>query len=277
MNASLSRCLWIARITFLEAIRQRFFAFLFVLGGVLVLSSGAVRAFDFGHSELKFIADFGFGGLFLFGSILGVVMTAQLFFAELDNRTALTLLAKPLGRGEFLVGKYLGTWAVLGVFVAVLAALLAMMLGVRAAELAGIAAERRLPPPECDLGGLAVAALLQWLRLGVVVAVVLAVAAAARTFLFAVVVGALAILAGQLQWLSQELLLKPADAGPGRAALWILTHLLPNLQQFNLGDVLVLAPAQVPAGTLPWVFASGVAYIAAFLTFAAFLFRRREI
>jgi hypothetical protein len=29
MNASLSRCLWIARITFLEAIRQRFFAFLF--------------------------------------------------------------------------------------------------------------------------------------------------------------------------------------------------------------------------------------------------------
>jgi ABC-type transport system involved in multi-copper enzyme maturation permease subunit len=236
-----------------------------------------VRAFDFGHSELKFIADFGFGGLFLFGSILGVVMTAQLFFAELDNRTALTLLAKPLGRGEFVVGKFLGAWAVLGVFVAALAALLAVMMGVRAAELAELALERRLPPPECDLLGLGVAALLQWLRLGVVIALVLTVAAAARTFLFAVVVGALAVLAGQLQWLSQELLLKPAEVGPGRAVLWVLTHLLPNLQQFNLGDVLVLAPAQVPAGTLPWVFASGVAYVGAFLACASFLFRRREI
>jgi ABC-type transport system involved in multi-copper enzyme maturation permease subunit len=277
MKAACHRSLWIARITFLEAIRQRFFAFLFILGAALVLASGAVRVFDFGHSELKFLADFGFGGLFLFGSILGVVMTAQLFFAEIDNRTALTLLAKPLSRAEFLAGKFLGIWAVLGVFVLVLAALLAAMLGWRAAELAQLAAERRLAPPECDLAGLALYAALQWLRLGVVVAMVLAVAAAARTFLFAVVVGALAVLAGQLQWLSQELLLKPAEPGLGHAALWLLTHLLPNLQQFNLGDALVLAPHQVTAGTLPWVFLSGVAYVVAFLVLATFLFRRREI
>ena len=277
MKAACSRALWIARITFLEAIRQRFFAFLFVLGAALVLASGAVRVFDFGHSELKFIADFGFGGLFLFGSILGVVMTAQLFFTEIDNRTALTLLAKPLSRGEFLVGKFLGTWAVLGVFVAVLALLLAAMLGWRAAELAQLAAERRLSPPELDLAGLGLYALLQWLRLGVVVAMVLTVAAAARTFLFAVVVGALAVLAGQLQWLSQELLLKPAEAGLAHAGVWVITHLLPNLQQFNLGDALVLAPHQVPDGTLPWVFVSGAAYVVVFLCLATFLFRRREI
>ncbi len=258
MQAAFHRSLWIARITFLEAIRQRFFAFLFVLGAALVLASGAVRVFDFGHSELKFLADFGFGGLFLFGSILGVVMTAQLFFAEIDNRTALTLLAKPLSRAEFLAGKFLGTWAVLGVFVVVLAALLAGMLGWRAAELAQQAVERRLSPPECDLSGLALYALLQWLRLGVVV-------------------GALAVLAGQLQWLSQELLLKPAEFGVGQVALWLLTHLLPNLQQFNLGDALVLAPHQVAAGTLPWVVLSGLAYVVAFLTLATFLFRRREI
>ena len=74
MKAACHRVAWIARVTFLEAIRQRFFAFLFVLGAALVLASGAVRVLDFGHSELKFLADFGFGGLFLFGSILGVVI-----------------------------------------------------------------------------------------------------------------------------------------------------------------------------------------------------------
>jgi ABC-type transport system involved in multi-copper enzyme maturation permease subunit len=95
MNARLTRTSWIARITFLEAIRQRFFAFLLVLSAVMVVSSVSLRFMDFGHSELKFVADFAFGGMFLFGSVLALVMTAQLFFAEIENRTALTLLAKP--------------------------------------------------------------------------------------------------------------------------------------------------------------------------------------
>ena len=43
MKAAFHRVGWIARVTFLEAIRQRFFAFLFVLGAALVLASEAVR------------------------------------------------------------------------------------------------------------------------------------------------------------------------------------------------------------------------------------------
>jgi hypothetical protein len=85
MKDSLRRTLWISRVTFLEAVRQRFFAFLLVLSAAMVLSSVSFRVFDFGHGELKFIADFGFGGMFFFGSVLAVVMTAQLFFSEIDN------------------------------------------------------------------------------------------------------------------------------------------------------------------------------------------------
>ena len=62
MIDSLRRTLWISRVTFLEAVRQRFFAFLLVLCVAMVLSSVSLRVFDFGHGELKFIADFGFGG-----------------------------------------------------------------------------------------------------------------------------------------------------------------------------------------------------------------------
>ena len=50
-----------------------------------------------------------------------------------------------------------------------------------------------------------------------------------------------------------------------------------NLQQFNIGDALVLEPAAVPADAIPWVVASGVFYMAAYLVLAAFIFRRREI
>ena len=277
MNPSFRRTLWIARVTFLEAVRQRFFAFLLVLGAAMVLSSVSLRVFDFGHGELKFIADFGFGGMFFFGSVLAVVMTAQLFFSEIDNRTALTLLAKPLSRAEFLLGKFFGAWAVLGVFVVVLAGLQGLVLWAREQELIAAAEQAGRIPATFSLVGLCQLVLLQWLRLGVVIAIVLAISALARTFLFAVVVGSLAIVAGQLQWIAQDAFLRPTDSHAYAAFLWVSTRLIPNLQQFNLADALVLGASAVEDGALLAVGFAGLAYLVAYLTLGALIFRRREI
>jgi ABC-type transport system involved in multi-copper enzyme maturation permease subunit len=277
MKESLLRAFLISRVTFLEAVRQRFFAFLLVLGAAMVLSSVSFRVFDFGHGELKFIADFGFGGMFFFGSVLAVVMTAQLFFSEMDNKTALTLLAKPLSRGEFLLGKFFGAWAVLGVFVVVLASLLGIVMWAREQELIALAEQAGKVPATFSAEGLAQFVLLQWLRLGVVIAIVLAVSALARTFLFAVVVGSLAVVAGQLQWIAQDAVLKPTDSVLYEAFLWVSTRLLPNLQQFNIGDALVLSSAGVSPGAVSAVALSGVFYMAAYLFLSVLVFRRREI
>jgi ABC-type transport system involved in multi-copper enzyme maturation permease subunit len=277
MNESLRRTLWISRVTFLEAVRQRFFAFLLVLGAAMVLSSVSLRVFDFGHGELKFIADFGFGGMFFFGSVLAVVMTAQLFFSEIDNKTALTLLAKPLSRAEFLLGKFFGAWAVLGVFVLVLAGLQGAVLWAREQELIALAEQSGKIPATFSVVGLGQLVLMQWLRLGVVIAIVLAISALARTFLFAVVVGSLAVVAGQLQWIAQDAFLRPTDSAAYAAFLWVSTRLIPNLQQFNLADALVLGSSAVEDGALIAVGFSGVAYLAAYLTLGALIFRRREI
>ena len=277
MNASLRRTLWISRITFLEAVRQRFFAFLLVLSAAMVLSSVSFRVFDFGHGELKFIADFGFGGMFFFGSVLAVVMTAQLFFSEIDNKTALTLLAKPLSRAEFLLGKFFGAWAVLGVFVVVLASLQGTVLWAREQELLSWADPAAKLTPRFNLEGLLQLVLLQWLRLGVVISIVLTISALARTFLFAVVVGALAVVAGQLQWIAQDAFLRPTDSQLYAAFLWVSTRVIPNLQQFNLADALVLGSAGVDDGAILAVVISGLAYLLAYLTLGSLIFRRREI
>ena len=120
-------------------------------------------------------------------------------------------------------------------------------------------------------------ALLQWLRLGVVIAIVLTVSALARTFLFAVVVGSLAVVAGQLQWIAQDAVLKPTGSLIYGAFLWLSTRLLPNLQQFNIGDALVLGATGVPAEAVAEVALSGLAYMAAYLFVGTLVFRRREI
>ncbi len=277
MKDSLRRTLWISRVTFLEAVRQRFFAFLLVLGAAMVLSSVSLRVFDFGHGELKFIADFGFGGMFFFGSVLAVVMTAQLFFSEIDNKTALTLLAKPLSRAEFLLGKFFGAWAVLGVFIVVLAGLQGIVLWAREQELIALAEQSGKIPATFSVVGLGQLVLMQWLRLGVVIAIVLAISALARTFLFAVVVGSLAVVAGQLQWIAQDAFLRPTDSPVYAAFLWVSTRLIPNLQQFNLADALVLGSSAVEDGALIAVGLSGLAYLVAYLTVGSLIFRRREI
>jgi ABC-type transport system involved in multi-copper enzyme maturation permease subunit len=277
MKDSLRRTFWISRVTFLEAVRQRFFAFLLVLSAAMVLSSVSLRVFDFGHGELKFIADFGFGGMFFFGSVLAVVMTAQLFFSEIDNKTALTLLAKPLSRAEFLLGKFFGAWAVLGVFVMVLATLQGVVLWAREQELIAAAEQAGKIPTTFSAVGLGQLVMLQWLRLGVVIAIVLAISALARTFLFTVIVGALAVVAGQLLWIAQDAFLRPTDSPAYAAFLWVSTRLIPNLQQFNLADALVLGSSVVEEGALIAVSLSGLAYLVAYLTLGALIFRRREI
>ena len=278
MKQSLRRTTWIARITFLEAIRQRFFAFLILLSAALVVSSVSFRFLDFGHGELKFVADFGFGGIFFFGSILTLAMTAQLFFAEIENRTAMTLLAKPVSRWEFLVGKFIGVWAVLGIFIFTLTLILGLIMWGRHQELVALAEAAGRVPPDLSVSGVAAYALLQWLRLGVIAAMVLAVSSVARSFLFAIVVGAMAVLAGQLQWIAEEALLKEKQITTVyQSFLWLITRIVPNLQQFNIGDALALDVASVSNGAVWAASLSGCIYIIVLLVLAGLGFRRREI
>ena len=278
MKQSLRRTTWIARITFLEAIRQRFFAFLILLSAALVVSSVSFRFLDFGHGELKFIADFGFGGIFFFGSILTLAMTAQLFFAEIENRTAMTLLAKPVSRWEFLVGKFIGVWAVLGVFIFTLTFILGLVMWGRHQELVALAEAAGRVPPDLSVSGVAAYALLQWLRLGVIAAMVLAISSVARSFIFAIVVGAMAVLAGQLQWIAEEALLKEKQITTVyQSFLWLITRIVPNLQQFNIGDALALDVASVSNGAVWAASLSGCIYIIVLLILAGLGFRRREI
>jgi ABC-type transport system involved in multi-copper enzyme maturation permease subunit len=131
---SFRRAFLIAQNTWREAARQKLFNFLLFLALALVLGARWFRDFNFGAPELKFLADCGFGAMAFFGAALTVAATAQLFFSEIENRTALTLLAKPVWRAEFVIGKFLGVAMLSAVFCALLTALLAGVLWWRCSE-----------------------------------------------------------------------------------------------------------------------------------------------
>lgn len=97
----------IARNAFREAVRDRvlynlvIFALLLIAGAILLgeLSAG---------QEAKIIVDLGLSAILLFGVFIAIFVGVGLVYKEIERRTLYAILAKPVGRGEFLLGKYLG-------------------------------------------------------------------------------------------------------------------------------------------------------------------------
>ncbi|MFU8848313.1 MAG: ABC transporter permease [Opitutales bacterium] len=276
-KCSLYRIQLIAGNTFLEAVRQKFFSSLLVIAIALVASSSFFQQFDFGSSELKFIADFGFGALFFFGSILAITATTQLFFNEIENRTALTMLAKPVHKFEFLAGKLLGVqWLMLafvGLISVVLAAILYWRETVLMGQLAGEAFSegRMLRYSDIFLFGF-----LQWLKFGLLGAITIFVASFSNTNLYTIIMSFCILVVCQLQYIARDAY---ADMeGLSRILVQGLGLIFPNFQLFNLGDQL-LFPSQeaLPATTVLQITGYSVIYMLAFLLLAHLSFRRREI
>src|SRR6187549_3962339 len=124
-----------ARHTLSEALRLRLAGLFAVMGVALVLMALRLREFNFGAAELKFIADIGLGGIGLLGTLLAALVTAQVFFDDLENGFAACVLAKAVRRWEYLGGRLAGVMALLILFVAGLATLLAVLIGMRESQL----------------------------------------------------------------------------------------------------------------------------------------------
>jgi ABC-type transport system involved in multi-copper enzyme maturation permease subunit len=265
----------IARNTLREAARQRLFQFLVLLALALVLGARWLRDFNFGAPELKFLADCGFGAMAFLGSALTITATAQLFFSEIENRTALTLLSKPVWRAEFILGKLLGVAALAAVFCALLTGLLSLVLAWREAELAALTTDAVVPGGGVSHAMVALGGLMQWLRLLVLAAFTLLVASFAQSQLFSVVTGFLVLVVCHLQHLAQESYVRAGSAA-GMFMSALISAVLPNFQVFLLVDS--LAAADLPAaGEVIRVVLYGTGYAAAGALLAILSFRRREI
>lgn len=272
---SLGRTLLIAQNTLLEAARQRLFNFLLFLALGLVVGARWFRDFNFGAPELKFLADCGFGAMAFFGSALTIAATAQLFFSEIENRTALTLLAKPVWRTEFVLGKFLGVVALVAAFCALLTALLMAVLWWREGELMAQFPDTFGGKRTVSYATVALAGALHWMKLTVLAAFVLLIASFAQTQLFAIVTGFFVLVICHLQYLAQDVYARGGSA-VGRLVGGAIAAMFPNFQVFALADTMVAgeAPGVVHVGRIA---AYAFGYVAVVSGLAVFSFRKREI
>jgi ABC-type transport system involved in multi-copper enzyme maturation permease subunit len=110
----------IALNAFREAVRDRVLYNLVLF--VLLLTAAAIFIGELsGGQERKIIVDLGLSAMLLFGVFISIFVGVGLVYKEIERRTIYAIFSKPVGRGEFLVGKYLGLCLTLLVNVLVMA------------------------------------------------------------------------------------------------------------------------------------------------------------
>jgi len=128
----LRQLLTIARNTYVESVRQPILLLLVLLSGLLQVFNTWTAAFSMGRSSTaevsgdnKLLLDIGLATVFGFGVLMAAFVATAVISSEIDRRTMLTVVSKPISRTAVVVGKYLGVaGAIAGAVVIMLAFLM---------------------------------------------------------------------------------------------------------------------------------------------------------
>jgi Cu-processing system permease protein len=113
----LGRTLAIALNTYRESVRARILLGLAGVALAVSLYSLVVGAYTLRNAP-RVVSNLGTASISLFSLVVAIVVGVTSLHRELEMKTIFPILARPLSRGEYVVGKFAGTLLVLAVFIA---------------------------------------------------------------------------------------------------------------------------------------------------------------
>jgi len=286
---SLGRLTAIVGNTFTGLTRLKIFYVLLLFALLLIGSSVFMAQMTF-QQEFQVLKDIALGAMSLFTSLLAILATARLLPQEIEDRTAYTVLAKPVSRFEYLAGKLFGVLLLLALSLIAMSALFFLVLTLREQSvLSETARQMSGAPPEQSAEALRLVRASSFnpnLFSGIAViyakgcllaALTLFVSTFATSTIFTTVVMAFVYFIGHLQPIAREYWMQTNSAGLlTKSFLAGVALLFPDLQSFNLTDDVVAGNA-VPLTLLLKTFAMGLFYTAFYLALAWAAFFRKEL
>jgi ABC-type transport system involved in multi-copper enzyme maturation permease subunit len=109
----------VALSAFRESLRQPMFWLLFFIAQFLMWLMPLLPYFTLGE-DLKMVKELGYDLIMLFAVIFAVIAASASISEEIEGRTAVTLMSKPVSRRQFLLGKFLGIFMGAGVMMTLL-------------------------------------------------------------------------------------------------------------------------------------------------------------
>ncbi|NJL48027.1 MAG: ABC transporter permease [Leptolyngbyaceae cyanobacterium SM2_5_2] len=256
----LSRVRVIAHTVFLEVIRDRILYLIALFAGLMVAASLLLPPISAGTAD-KILLDLGLAAIHLLSVIIAVFVGTNLVNKEIEKRTVLVLLAKPVSKAEFIVGKHLGLSAVLGVLLAALGAIFMAVLALN-----GVA---------FPVGSVGLAISFMALEAMLITAVAILFGVFTSSLLATLLTFAVYLMGH----LTQDLVaFSQLSENPGLQRLTNGLYLiLPDLERLNLRNVAIYGADLMPdALGLISHFFYAVVYIVLLLTLATVVFSRRQ-
>ncbi len=278
--------LWtIGRNTMTEIIRQKFF-YILVIFGIAVLASSRFFSQFSSEEQIKFIKDFSLAAITVFSALIAMVGTAEMLPLELDNRTIYPILAKPVFRSEFLMGKFFGMVALLLLTILLMSMIFGGLLFYTEHQLVQAAATGQgggVTPQEAihqilrqtrDVN-LLKGIFLIFVKSLMVCSISLLISTFATSVIFNVIASVMIYICGHLEGVARQGLLGDQSFG-ARSLLLVITFFIPDLNAFNVADAVVLGQHVSTAFVLKTA-GYGLFYSAVTLIVALLIFQEKEI
>lgn len=279
----------IASNTLLELVRLKVFYFLLIFALLIIGSSVFMVKFTF-QEQFQVLKDVSLGAMSIFTWMLSVLATAMLLPKDIEDRTLYTILAKPVPRLEYLLGKLFGVLLLLLFSAALMSLMFAAALflrqqqviaetlagaaGVPADQLAetirGIKASAFAPNLLAGVG-------IIYIKAALFAALTLFVSTYATSSIFTVIVSVMVYFIGHIQGTAREYWLASGDASLlTKIGLGFISLAFPDMQLFNLVDDIAVGNA-VPSLLFVKTCGLGLLYLVIYLLAAYFVFAKKEL
>jgi ABC-type transport system involved in multi-copper enzyme maturation permease subunit len=248
----------LAGIVWMNTVRRKDIYVLLILLMVALVALVSLDVFGLGSTS-AYIKDVGLLLTWFFGWLISVIASTREIPGEEQRRTVFTILSKPVSRGQYVTGKWLGTWLVSSVAVSIFYLL---VIGVTALKGGSIVT--------CTLMQ---ALYMHILLLGVICALGLAFSTrmnhdAAATMTFVVTTVAFLVVPRVPQFMVKETGFK-ADL------LMFVYNLFPHFEVFDLRRRVVHGYDPIGAGPILSITAYGLALISLFILIAWLAYRKK--
>jgi ABC-type transport system involved in multi-copper enzyme maturation permease subunit len=255
----------IAKATVGEAIRRKVLLIIFFIAIVLLFVAPLLGVLS-ARSEKTVLTGFVLGIVQLSSAVVAITLTVYMIPNEVERRTIYTILSKPVQRYQFLVGKYLGAVAALGL-------MMVMMAGITVFEFGVFQGDWAKGLELCQ--GIAMFFIQMSLLASVAMCLSTFVAPLVNFFLSGGI-----YLIGTLGYAFFDSFSKNANAPMLNKALsWVVSNILPNFASYNVQNKLI-NPETTIANPVQYAINAviyGVVYIVIMLITGMLIFDRREV
>jgi ABC-type Na+ efflux pump permease subunit len=279
----------IARNTFTELVRQKVFFFLLIFALLIIGNSAFMAKFSF-QEQFQMLKDISLGAMSVFTSLIAILATANFLPKDMEDRTIYTLLAKPVPRYRYLLGKLLGIITLLACATLLMSALFLATLWLREstvlaetrAQLEGASPEeialavKEVTDATFNINLLPGIAII-FIKSALLASLTLFISSFATSSIFTILMAAALYFIGHLQSTAREYWLSGLDVEWWSRLLAAAVALLfPDLQAFNLTDDIIAGTA-VPLALFLNTAGLGILYVAVYFALSALVFSSREL